>query len=109
MASGDDLAEAKRRLPLPALLHRLGLSEHAKRSARCPFHDDQRNSFSVWCNEGDRWFWKCHAGCGEGDEITLLEKHKSITNGEAIKLFKEMAGLTPSNAVSESLLDWSAC
>ena len=36
----DDLAEAKDRLPLPALLHRLGLGEHAKKSALCPFHDD---------------------------------------------------------------------
>jgi hypothetical protein len=111
MTNGNDLAEAKHRLPLPALLQRLGLGEHAKKSARCPFHYDQRNSFSVWCNEGNRWFWKCHAGCGEGDEITLLEKRKSISNGEAIKLFKEMADVIapPSKSGPAALLDWSAC
>jgi hypothetical protein len=108
----DDLAEAKRRLSLPALLHRLGLGERAKKSALCPFHDDKRRSFSVWRGEGGRWFWKCHAGCGEGDEITLLEKHKSISKGEAIKLFKEMAGVgcaRPSGPAATSLPHWSAC
>jgi DNA primase len=92
MGTGDDLAEAKRRLPLPTLLDRLGLGVHAKKSALCPFHDDRRSSFSVW-NSAGRWLWKCHAGCGQGDEITFLEKFKSISNREAIKLFKEMAGL----------------
>ena len=107
----DDLAEAKGRLPLPALLHQLGLGEHAKKSARCPFHDDRRNSFSVWPNETGRWFWKCHAGCGEGDEITFLEKHKGISNGEAIKLFKEMTGVSarPPKPASASPPDWRAC
>jgi hypothetical protein len=37
--------EAKRRLPLPDLLSRLGLGEHAKKSARCLWHDDQHPRF----------------------------------------------------------------
>ena len=93
MGTGDDLAEPKRRLPLPALLDRLGLGAHVKKSALCPFHDDRRNSFSIWRTDSGQWLWKCHAGCGQGDEITFLEKFKSISNREAIKLFKEMAGL----------------
>jgi DNA primase len=88
----DDLAEAKRRLPLPALLHQLGLGDHAKKSARCPFHEDQHNSFSVWRNDAGYWLWKCHAGCGHGDEVIFLEKHRSIARTDAIKLFKEMTG-----------------
>jgi hypothetical protein len=108
----DDLAEAKRRVPLPTLLHQLGLGEHAKKSARCTFHDDQRNSFSVWRGEGGKWFWKCHAGCGDGDEVTFLEKIKSISRAEAIKLLKEMAGVgaPPSKARSSAPApDWRAC
>src|SRR5204862_4794327 len=108
----DDLVEAKRRLPLPTLLHRLGLGERAKKSALCPFHDDKRKSFSMFRGQGGRWFWKCHAGCGEGDEITLLEKHKGISNVEAIKLFKEMAGVDierSSKPLGTSPPDWSAC
>jgi hypothetical protein len=115
-----DIAEAKRRLPLPGLLHRLGLGEHAKKSAHCPFHDDKHNSFSVWKNGAGLWFWKCHAGCGDGDEITLVEKQQGISNKEATKFFLEMAGVngatsTPRKATSASTskstspLDWQAC
>ena len=86
-----DIAEAKRRLPLPALMHRLGLGAHAKKSAKCPFHDDQQNSFSVWQRQDGSPRFKCHAGCGEGDEITFLELHHRISNTEATKLFLEMA------------------
>src|SRR5258705_9564214 len=93
--SDSALQEAKRRLILPALLHQLGMGQLAKKSARCPFHDDQRNSFSVFRGESGAWFWKCHAGCGQGDEITFLEKHECISTGEAIKLFREMAGCAP--------------
>lgn len=109
-----DIADAKRKLPLPAVLHRLGLGEYAKKSARCPFHDDKHNSFSVWKNGIGLCFWKCHAGCGEGDEINFLEKHHSISNKESTKLFLEMAGVngatpTPRNARSTPTLDWPAC
>ena len=112
MRGNNDLAEAKRRLPLQTLLHQLGLGEHAKKSARCPFHEDQRNSFSVWCNEAGQWRFKCHAGCGDGDEVTVLEKVKSISNSEAIKLLKEMAGVSapPSKPRSSAPApDWRAC
>jgi CHC2 zinc finger len=114
-----EIQQAKQKLPLPGLMHRLGLGEHAKKSARCPFHDDKHNSFSVWPKDG-RWFWKCHAGCADGDEITFLELHRRISNCEATKLFLEMAGVngaTPmprkatsaSTSKSTSPLDWQAC
>src|ERR1700720_4105726 len=32
-------------------------------TARCPAHDDRRNSLSVHHRQG-RWLLKCHAGCG---------------------------------------------
>ncbi len=99
------------------LLARLGLGEHANRSARCPFHDDQRNSFSIWQRDG-AWFWKCHAHCGSGDEITLLETHKGVSNKQAVKLFLELAnGSAPSpqtlaqESNSEELtpFNWQTC
>ena len=73
----SDISQAKGILPLSALLHQLGLGEHAKKSGRCPFHDDKHNSFSVWKTE-QGFFWKCHAGCGQGDEITFLELHEKF-------------------------------
>jgi Protein of unknown function (DUF3631)/CHC2 zinc finger len=88
----EDIREAKRRLPLPTLMNQLSLGEHCSKSARCPFHEDHRNSFSVFQTERG-WFFKCHAGCGEGDEINLLQKQKDVSRNEAIKLFLRMAGL----------------
>ena len=108
-----DIAEAKKRLPLPALMHRLGLGAHAKKSAKCPFHDDQHNSFSVWQRQDGLHYFKCHAGCGEGDEITFLEFYHRISNAEAIKLFLEMAGVNGAAPLSKQratpTLDWYAC
>jgi hypothetical protein len=103
-------------------MRQLGLGEHAEKNARCPFHDDQRNSFSVFKGDSGTWFWKCHAGCGQGDEIKFLEKHKGISTSEAIKLYLEMARCAPvrtpngermaalaiSNRVTDDF-DWNPC
>jgi len=110
----DDLAEAKPRLPLPTLLHQLGLGDHAKKTAPCPIpgHDDQHNSFSAFCNERGLWFWKCFAGCGEGDEITFLEKYFNISNAEAIARYKKMVfgvARPPLRPGAAAPLNWDAC
>src|SRR5438034_6975992 len=73
-------------------MQKLGYGEHAKRRARCPFHrPDRKPSFSVFEIDGN-WFWKCHAGCGEGDEINFIEKALSLSNGDAIPKYGELAG-----------------
>jgi hypothetical protein len=113
--SGCDIEEAKRRLPLPALMQQLGLPDHARKSARCPFHEDRHNSFSVWQRQDGSWRFKCHAGCGEGDEINFLEKHYGISNREAIKCYLRMASAAgsthnkPNVAHTDSQVDWRAC
>jgi len=101
------IAEAKQALPLPLLMQRLGLNAHAKKIARCPFHEDRHSSFSVWSNNASGWRWKCHAGCGEGDEVTLIEKQRGVANGEAIKIYLEMSGLNRLKPVAP--IDWRAC
>jgi Protein of unknown function (DUF3987)/CHC2 zinc finger len=114
MGPHDDLQRAKQLLPLPRLLHRLGLGQKARKNARCPFHVDQKASFSVFIGNDGRWYWKCFSGCGDGDEPAFLAKYKNIPIGDAIKLYKEMAGvvaappsLKPAAAVSPS--NWRAC
>ena len=87
------IEKAKSVLPLPDLMARCGFGARAKQSARCPFHEDRHNSFSVWPDDGS-WHWKCHAGCGAGDEITFLEKHEGLSQTAAVQRFFEMAGLT---------------
>jgi len=83
----------RRRLPMPELMAKLGLAEHAKKSARCPLpgHDDRHPSFSVFKGKDGFWFWKCHAGCGEGDEILFLSKLKGLSLTDAISLYLDMA------------------
>jgi hypothetical protein len=88
--------EAKRLLPLPQLLKRLGLGVHAKKSALCPLHDDKHPSFSVFQGKGGLWHYKCFAGCSEGDEITFLSKLKGLGLIKAMNLYLEMAGFPPS-------------
>ena len=62
----DLLAQAKQRLPLPALMAQCGHGDRAKKSARCMFHEDSHNSFSTYQRDDGSWGWKCHAGCGGG-------------------------------------------
>jgi hypothetical protein len=92
-----EIIEGKQRLPLPQLMERLGLGDHAKKTARCPFHrPDNTPSFSVFQHkDGKQWGWKCWAGCGSGDEINFLVKVKNIDVKEATKEFLRMAGIAP--------------
>ena len=108
------VSEAKTILPLPALLHREGLGDRAKKSARCPFHDDARNSFSVYKNGNGDFRWKCFAGCGQGDEINFLERRRGISRSEATKLFIEMAGGRNGSApvarkAKPAVFNWERC
>ena len=93
----EKIDEAKRRLPLPALIRKLGYEEKRK-TARCPFHSDEHPSFSVFhSSDGKGWQWKCHAGCGNGDEIDFVAKHFNISRRETIKRYLEMAGFPPTS------------
>src|SRR5215469_3273662 len=92
----EKIDEAKRLLPMPKVLEKLGLGAHAKKEARCPFpdHEDKHPSFSIWL-VGGAWFWKCHSKCGSGDEISFIQKYEGLSRSAAIKLYLEMAGLPP--------------
>lgn len=111
----DLIAEAKARLPLPALMSLLGHGEHAKKSARCPFHQDSNNSFSIYQRADSSWAWKCHAGCGGGDEPDYVAKHRGLNNPEACREYIRLAGVsvhpptTPKPQSSHPPFDWSAC
>jgi CHC2 zinc finger len=94
----EKIAEAKRRLPLPELMEKEGLGEHAKKSAHCPFpgHQDKHKSFSVFKGDDGFWHWKCHSRCGDGDEIMFLRKLKNLSLTDAMNLYLGMAGFPPS-------------
>jgi len=84
------------------LMAELGLAEHAKKSARCPWHDDQNPSFSVFPGRDGFWHYKCFVCDTQGsDEIAFLVKHFGILRREAISRFLEMAGF-PARSPSKS-------
>jgi CHC2 zinc finger len=90
----EKIAEAKRRLPLRELMTKLGLGEHAKKSARCPFpgHEDKHPSFSVFRGDDGFWHFTCFSKCGDGDEIMFLSKLKGLSLPAAMTLYLDMAG-----------------
>jgi hypothetical protein len=97
----NNVLEAKRRLPLPLLMERRGLADHAKPSAFCPFHENTRTkAFSTFQDERGLWRWKCHSQCGSGDEITLLERLDGLSNGEATRQYLAAAGVTTGERAS---------
>jgi putative DNA primase/helicase len=89
-------------MPLPDLMNRLGLAEHAKKNTWCPFHENdgqphKQKSFSVF-QKGELWFWKCHAGCGGGDEVDFLAQHFGLSKSNAIRKYAEIAGVNGRSA-----------
>ena len=84
------LEAAKASISLPDLMAQLGLGEHAKKSARCPFHEDRNNSFSVFKTETGDWAWNCFAGCGGGDAVAFLARAANISNGDACRRLIEL-------------------
>jgi DNA primase len=74
----------------------VGLGDRAKKTAHCPFHDDEHKSFSVFQGKDGWWHYKCFAGCGDGDEIMFLRELKGLPLTEAMSLYLDMAGFPPS-------------
>jgi uncharacterized protein DUF3631 len=89
-----EIADAKNALPLPALLNRLGVTtpDRDKFTIKCPLHSEQNGQSFAAERKNVGWVWNCFGKCGcGGDEITLIEKHRSVSNDEAIKIYFELA------------------
>jgi hypothetical protein len=114
----DLIAQAKQRLPLSALMAQLGFGDRAKKSARCPFHEDSSASFSLYVGDDGEERWKCFAGCGQGDAIDFLAKHRGLNNADACREYIRLADVPPppvppsSSNPSPSVqppFDWQSC
>lgn len=112
------ISRAKDRLKLSGLMSQLGLGDHAKKSARCPFHEDLSKSFSVFVGDNGEELWNCFAGCGHGDVVDFLAKSRGLNNHDACREFVRLAGIVPQSSptvkvspavVSELRFDWSNC
>ena len=114
----DLIAQAKQRLPLSALMAQLGFGDRAKKSARCPFHEDSSASFSLYVGDDGEERWKCFAGCGQGDAIDFLAKHRGLNNADACREYIRLADVPPPpvppsssnpSPSSQPPFDWQSC
>jgi len=89
-----DIDEVKQKLPMPALLHQMGLGDRARKSARCPLpgHEDENASFGIFKTRGGAWQFKCFSCNNGGDEIEFLRQYENLANGAAIKRYLDLAG-----------------
>lgn len=97
LPTADDL---RRKLPLIELMPKCGDGAAVKKSAHCIFHEDKRKSFSVF-EKDNRWFWKCHTGCGEGDELDYLKKKFKLDDAGAFGKWRQLAGLNGSDGTTK--------
>ena len=51
---------------------------------RCPLHEDKSASFSVRLSD-PRGHWKCFAGCGHGDMVTLHMRLSGLPFADAAR------------------------
>jgi hypothetical protein len=119
------VADVKRQFPLPVFMSSRGFGEHVHKSARCPFHDDRKNSFSVFQGSDGDWRWNCFAGCGQGDAIDFICKLDKVGFKEGLRKYRHEsrrrrvatnngeAGVAqdspPANCVHEITFDWLTC
>ena len=112
-----DINQLKSEVPLPKLVVELGYEQSlVSRSTNCPFHDDGNPSFGIWETDG-MWKWKCHSGCGHGDELDFIQKALGIDQTAALTKLRELAGDIPPTLNLDSLvgtsgsqdgIDWDA-
>lgn len=106
--------ECKQRLPLPALMSKLGYgTEYQKASCRSPFRDEKNPSFGIFQHDGN-WFFKDHGTDESGDEVTFIEHALGLSNRDAIKKYKELAGCDTPREKSKYLAEswehpWNEC
>ncbi len=86
----DSLDAAKQRLRIPELWRMLGLPGEAAKTCRSPFREDSNPSFSVF-DEGLKF--KDHGTGDHGDAPDFLARARNLPLAEAIREFKQLAGV----------------
>ena len=91
----NTIAGCKQRLPLPDLLVRLGLFEHAPKAGNhpCPLHGERKGAAFGLTYKTNAWVWNCHGKCATGgDEVTLLQAHFGLSLKDALQRYESICG-----------------
>jgi hypothetical protein len=118
------IQNAKRRLPLPALLRALGFNPPVAGIGNMPSpFAARRRQKSPSCSlyrRGESWRWCDRTGGREikGDEITLLERLENLSRKDAIARYLTLAGQRnttatsfpsrPKSLLADKAIDWLA-
>lgn len=98
----DDIARAKRALPLPELLrdhYRLG--DLTKGDSRSPFRNgDNDHCFGIFQTRGGAWNWKDQVTGDFGDEIDFIARYEQRSPEDARLKYFELAGVKPGEGSS---------
>lgn len=95
--SAADLDQLKIAVPIERVAQtRIKLNKSgAGWTARCPFHDDSRASFSIYTANDGMSMWCCHSCRPKGGNVfQFLELADRISFGEAVEKVKSLAGWT---------------
>jgi hypothetical protein len=127
MSLSDKIQEAKQRIPLPRILHLLGLGHLAKGDHPSPFRDgDNKHCFGIFQKTDGQWNWKDQVTGDFGDEIDFIAKMEGLSPEDATAKFLHMAGVedppvngnhkfkasvasAPKTMPSGPTFDWEAC
>lgn len=77
-------------LPSSDRLHKLGSGREVKLCS--PFREDKNPSFSIWEAEG-KTFWKDHGTGDSGDDVSLIQQARGVSQKDAIEIYHELAGV----------------
>ncbi|MFZ2279551.1 MAG: CHC2 zinc finger domain-containing protein, partial [Prosthecobacter sp.] len=88
-----DIPALKERLLIPEVWRKLGLEGQPAQTCRSPFREDKPPSFSI-SKDGKRW--KDYGTGQNGDVIDFIAMARQISTGEALRVFLELAGVSPS-------------
>jgi hypothetical protein len=102
----NGIAQVKQHFPLPLFLLSRGLGDHARRSARCPLHDDRHNSFSVFQGHDGDWRWKCHSACGGGDALDLICRLDGIPFKVGLERYRKESKSSYVQGLLSNNVDW---
>jgi len=74
----QELQEAKRQCPLPALMMHLRMKKYIQRSCSSPFRVDHNPSWGVYQNTNRDYRWKDFGTGDGGDELSFLARFLNI-------------------------------
>lgn len=100
----QELQEAKRQCPLPALMRHLRMKKYIQRSCSSPFRVDHNPSWGVYQNTNRDYRWKDFGTGDGGDELSFLARFLNIDEHQN---FSELVTIYSAIAAEQNLDEYA--